>query len=614
MKKLLLFTLLAILAVLASATDLKLFFGNPHSHTAYSDGTGTPEEAFAYASRVPNLDFLAVTDHGYYFVQELPDGRNKFTATIEAARKATREDFLAFAGFEWTATGTGHMNVYGTEDWTDRVRSDLWHLYDWIIERGALAQFNHPITMFGDNFKEFYYVPEADLYVNLIEVGNGNWWQNETISAEMFEAFRLALLKGWHIGTTVGQDNHKPNWGGANDSRTAVYATGLSEEEILGAFMRRRTYGTEDKSIILYFATDEGFMGDILYDLDTVTLKIRVEDDPNDPFERVEVYSKNGVIASFDTTGPVFETELTLSIESGYECFFVYVTGRDGEEAVSSPIWIQRSHPVHLYNPSVFPSNVKPGEEVTLSFQISNVSSAVAASTLKLGNSSGVVHSELLSLERYESKIINMKYVVGEDDSEISMLLDDTPYASVLLNIRKATSLNVLLDKSHVNFAMDRRNALSSLLQDSGHKFLTAERVFKAGDLDTVDILLLPLPGAGGTFERLKMLMAIQKNIIIDFVLSGGTLIITGTGEEAGTDIINSYNSLLEELGVPLSYAGVKSDEVTAIDGIVYDGISEMTGKSGEYAAGDGLVIILPGDPFTDRVIEFNIDLLNRLF
>ena len=43
------------------------YYGNLHSHTSYSDGTGTPAQAFAFArNTAPTpLDFLAVTEHNH---------------------------------------------------------------------------------------------------------------------------------------------------------------------------------------------------------------------------------------------------------------------------------------------------------------------------------------------------------------------------------------------------------------------------------------------------------------------------------------------------------------------------------------------------------------------
>ena len=192
--------------------------------------------------------------------------------------------------------------------------------------------------------------------------------------------------------------------------------------------------------------------------------------------------------------------------------------------------------------------------------------------------------------------------------------LDSVPYSSVSLKLREATSLNVLLDRSHVNYAMDRREKLSTTLQEFGHKYSTVERLLKTGELDNINVLIMPLPGTGGSFERLKMLMSAQAGIIADFVRKGGTLIITGTGETVGQDIIDTYNKFLADLGLPVTFGGVQSGEIVSVEGISFDGISTLEGEAGEYPAGDGTVIIYPGDPLTDNVIEMNEKLVWRLF
>jgi len=42
-----------------------VFFGNLHSHTSFSDGSGTPAQAYKRARDVAKLDFLAITEHNH---------------------------------------------------------------------------------------------------------------------------------------------------------------------------------------------------------------------------------------------------------------------------------------------------------------------------------------------------------------------------------------------------------------------------------------------------------------------------------------------------------------------------------------------------------------------
>ena len=41
----------------------QVYFGNLHSHTSYSDGSGTPEQAYRHARYTARIDFLAIPDH-----------------------------------------------------------------------------------------------------------------------------------------------------------------------------------------------------------------------------------------------------------------------------------------------------------------------------------------------------------------------------------------------------------------------------------------------------------------------------------------------------------------------------------------------------------------------
>src|SRR5215510_12004131 len=49
----------------ASVQQEKVFFGNLHSHTSFSDGLGTPGEAYLRARDVAKLDFMAITEHNH---------------------------------------------------------------------------------------------------------------------------------------------------------------------------------------------------------------------------------------------------------------------------------------------------------------------------------------------------------------------------------------------------------------------------------------------------------------------------------------------------------------------------------------------------------------------
>src|SRR5437016_828310 len=54
---------------LAWAQAEHVYFGNLHSHTSYSDGSGLPEEAYKHA-RDAGLDFLFITEHNHRLAEQ----------------------------------------------------------------------------------------------------------------------------------------------------------------------------------------------------------------------------------------------------------------------------------------------------------------------------------------------------------------------------------------------------------------------------------------------------------------------------------------------------------------------------------------------------------------
>jgi hypothetical protein len=90
----------------------RVLWGDLHGHTQLSDGTGTPEDYFAYARDVAALDVIALTDHDHWGMRFL-DGNPGLWKTIEGAALRFDEPgrFVALVGFEWTSWLHGHRHV-----------------------------------------------------------------------------------------------------------------------------------------------------------------------------------------------------------------------------------------------------------------------------------------------------------------------------------------------------------------------------------------------------------------------------------------------------------------------------------------------------------------------
>ncbi|MFT3788281.1 MAG: CehA/McbA family metallohydrolase [Tepidisphaeraceae bacterium] len=288
--------------------DVRVYLGNLHAHTALSDGTGTPEEAYAFARDVAKLDFLAITEHNHLLGGDTAtiEARRQLYAKLPAAAKQFDEPgrFVTLYGQEFSSMSKGnHVNVFDVEEVIDVPNGDFAGLLRWMDAhpdssgRRAVLQWNHPAlgppgkgipaNEYGrDDFTDDAgWLSHMDAATSLIEVLNGEADPSDTTrrAPQVMEKHYLAYLqRGFHLAPTGDQDNHKKQWGMTTDVRTGVWATELSRETLLDALRARHTYATEDKNLRLIARLNGHLMGDVI-EADTppdrLALSLDLQDD-----------------------------------------------------------------------------------------------------------------------------------------------------------------------------------------------------------------------------------------------------------------------------------------------------------------------------------------------
>ena len=104
----------------------KIYWGDLHTHTKYSDGRGTPEEMYDFGKRIAAIDFCAVSDHAFittdWMWEEIVETTNRLN---EPGR------FVTFVGFEWSGPSDvgGDHNVYTVNNSLPLMRSYLRYNY-----------------------------------------------------------------------------------------------------------------------------------------------------------------------------------------------------------------------------------------------------------------------------------------------------------------------------------------------------------------------------------------------------------------------------------------------------------------------------------------------------
>lgn len=339
-----------------SSEKYNIYFGQLHSHTSYSDGAGSCEEAYQHASGVDNLDFLAVTDHSKSFDNadsaSLADGSvsSEWTEGNQLAQQYTTDDFVGLFGFEMTwSNGLGHMNTFNTDGFQSRTQTRyatyntaLQNYYaDLKTQPDSISQFNHPGTTFGD-FSDFaYYDEEIDRLITTIEVGNGEGAIGSSGYFPSYEYYQRALDKGWHVAPTNNQDNHKGLWGDANTARSVVLADSLTTENVYDAMRNYRVYATEDNDLNIYYTLDGNIMGSILEEGQTgeqVELKVELSDATDASVGNVQVITNGGIVLEEKNVASSSET-VTFTVDNDYSYYYIKVVQPDGDIAVTAPVW-----------------------------------------------------------------------------------------------------------------------------------------------------------------------------------------------------------------------------------------------------------------------------------
>ncbi len=332
-----------------------LYFGDLHSHTGFSDGTGTPDLAYA-AARAAGADFLAVTDH--YF--ELNDA--EWTSMVSSANTHTIDDeFVAMAAYEYYLVGINEINVYGTETMAphpgltpnaqyngDRMDggSFLPWFYDWIAsEPGAIGQWNHPLSygcpVAWDYFQFAFVNEERDAGMGMIEIFNGYIRESSYVKA---------LDNGWHMMPTATADTHTDDWISGYEMRTALLAPSLDREDLLDAMRCGRGYATLDSDLRITYTLNGEVMGSVLgAGGSSFEAHIHIVDpsgDAADAITLVEIVSDGGaVVWSMEGDGTtVFDETAVLESEDARYYYLRVSTqsneqGLPGYTAWTAPVW-----------------------------------------------------------------------------------------------------------------------------------------------------------------------------------------------------------------------------------------------------------------------------------
>jgi hypothetical protein len=334
----------------------RVLFGDLHGHSNLSDGTGTPEDFYAYARDVAALDVAALTDHDHWGIPFL-DETSAHWRRIEAAALGFHEPgrFVTLLGYEWTSWIFGHRHVLHFEDAAE-LRSSADERFDTPRELwGALA--GAPALTFahhsaGDPVATDWSIAPDPVLEPVTEIASVHGSSESIDSAwpvrGMLEGntVRDALARGYRLGLVGSGDSHDGHPGLAqlaspgSGGLAGILAPEATREAVLAALRARRVYATNGPRIVLDVTLDGAPMGAVLPAGAGKALVVRLA--APGPLEAVELVGRGGVLAATPAEGErslAFEAE-PPALGAG-DFLYVRVRQRDGGTAWSSPFFFE---------------------------------------------------------------------------------------------------------------------------------------------------------------------------------------------------------------------------------------------------------------------------------
>jgi hypothetical protein len=339
----------------------RVLWGDLHGHTQLSDGTGTPEDYFAYARDVAALDVIALTDHDHWGLRFLDDNPGLFRTIEEAAMRFDEPGrFVALVGFEWTSWLYGHRHVLYFEG-EARILSSLDPRYEspallWKALEGSSALTVAHHSAGGPVSTDWEFAPPPDLEpVTEVVSVHGSSEASDTpgriYNPVEGNYVRDALGRGYRFGFIGSGDSHDGHPGlvhlaGPSGGLAAIFAEEKTRASVLDALKGRRTYATNGPRLWLRTWLDDREMGTDLPAGERTQHSLRLVVAAEAAVERVDVVRSGDVVAVVPGLDRR-ELSETLALEAlrPGEYVYVRVVQKNGGAAWSSPVYVTSTSP-----------------------------------------------------------------------------------------------------------------------------------------------------------------------------------------------------------------------------------------------------------------------------
>lgn len=354
--------------VTRSQPEKELYWGEIHAHTILSDALGKAEEHFECAMNDAALDFGAITDHDTWMSRN-PTAWETVMAVTERCHRPGR--FVTLLGYEVAVMAGGryssHANIYFPGAAAPLLcRPDIGDIRSLCAKERAIVIPHHTQYAWpgmGANWDDWAGFNPAEMPVVEIFSTHGSSEYPGCPRSVVWEAkgqsVQDGLARGYRFGLIAGSDYHECLLGHrmdieeyprtinnrhmqAHTGLVAAYAPELTREAIFEAIRTRNVYATTGERIILKFSVNGTPMGgETRIAGPDAPRTLAFEAHGTRPLAEVDII-RSGANAHQEkprALDAVFTWEDREPIASG-TYYYVRITQADGEQAWSSPIWV----------------------------------------------------------------------------------------------------------------------------------------------------------------------------------------------------------------------------------------------------------------------------------
>ncbi|MFP4029346.1 MAG: DUF3604 domain-containing protein [Candidatus Brocadiia bacterium] len=341
--------------------EWRIYWGDPHWQTFFSDGIRCPEELYCFARDEAFLDFGAIADH----MEAVTDRQwDYFKAVTNDYNQPGR--FATLVGQEWTNHdpdhgAPGHRNIYYPGDSGPVLRSTdpkcntlekLWNCLEDIGE--ALAIPHHSANKVMGVDWDLGWNPKFEKAVEVYSVwgnsekparnGNPRPMSPENLGGEVDGRHVVdALKRGYRLGFVGGGDIHDGRPGDAlhdesypdrgyriyDQGFTACVCPALNRQNIYDSIKRHSTYATTKSRIYLDVESNNGHGG----------LSVRAASEEGIAGVTLVLKGAEPETVEPDNDPRIVEANLHPGELGQDEFCYVRVLTEQGNMAWSSPLW-----------------------------------------------------------------------------------------------------------------------------------------------------------------------------------------------------------------------------------------------------------------------------------